>query len=321
MAVAERPAPEDRPVRREPLYRRKELHVLVGVIVAVLTVLFAAQRATDGARAVLDDRLLHAGAGADAGVVDVESEQLTAVRQIAFTPGVAQDLAALDGPDLNKLVAPLQANSTVPMVDMVIPDGRVLLAVRSNGAPLPTRSHKDLLRAGGPLKWAFDHAHGPRGGRLSQIVIFKRGGATLVTVSPVMSGGKPVGAVLAMTPLANVLGRLSQEVWASLTVYNADGAPVATTGNFQPKALPQAQAKALVAGGAVETRYVSGNNREKLGRLIVDHKAQAVLGVALPDNSGSVGLTVAIYVVIGLICTVLILATFWARVVNARRLE
>jgi hypothetical protein len=317
MALAERrPRYEQRTAaRREPLYRKKELHLLVGVIVAALTVAFASQRATDGARAALDDRLVHAGAGVDAGIVDVESEQLSAVRSIAFTPGVAADLSALNGPALNKLVAPLQANSTVPMVDMVVPDGRVLLAVRSKGAPLPVRSHAGLPA----LHWALTHAHGARGGRLSQIVVFKRGGATLVTISPVMSGSRPAGAVMAMTPLANVLGRLSQEVWADLTVYDANGFAVATTADFIPAQLGQADAQALVAGGAIETRRVYADHREKLGRLIVDHTAQAVLGVSLEDDSNVVGRMVAIYAVIGLICTVLILATFWARVANARR--
>jgi hypothetical protein len=312
VAVAERPErPRIERARgaREPFYRKKELHLLIGVVVAALTVAFAAQRATDGARAVLDDRLIHAGAGVDAGIVDVESEQLTVARAIAFTPGVAQDLSAQDGPHLNDLVAPLQANSTVPMVDMVVPDGRVLLAVRSKGAPLPVASHAGLKA----LTWALQHARGPRGGRLSEIVIFQRGGATLLTISPVMSGGRPVGAVLAMTPLANVLGRLSQETWANLTAYDASGDPVATTAPFTPKALSPLEAKALMAGSAVETRYVYGNEREKLGRLIVDHAANAVLGVSLPDNSDAVGRTVAIYALIGLICTVIILATFWER--------
>ncbi|HLX32333.1 MAG TPA: hypothetical protein VKR79_06125 [Gaiellaceae bacterium] len=320
MAVAQRPAYEEKPAgrqAREPLWRRRELHLIIGVIVAALTVAFAAVRATNGARAVLDDRLLHAGAGVNAGFVDVESEQLAVVRSISFTPGVATDLAAKDGPALNNLVAPLQANSTVPMVDMVVPDGRVLLAVRSKGAPLPVRTRAGL----NALSYAFKHSHGARGGRLSEIVVFHRGGATLVTISPVMSGRKPVGAVLAMTPVANILGRLSQETWANITVYDATGAPLATTGDFVPKPLPEAAARALIEGAAVETRYVYGNEREKVGRLIVDHTANAVLGVSLPDNSDSVGRAVGIYSLIGLICTVVILATFWARIQNAQRLE
>lgn len=315
MAVAEHP--QTRPIHQSgPLHRRRELHLLVGVIVAVLTVAFAAARAADGARAVLDSRLLQAGAGADAGIVDVESEQLAVVREIAFTQGVAQDVAARDGTALDKLVAPLQANSTVPMVDVVAPNGRVLLAVRTKGAPAPVSS-----RAGLPaLSWALRNAHGARGGRLSQIVVF-RSGATLVTAGPVMEGTKPVGVVLAMTPLSYVLGRISQEVGADLTAYDQNGDPMDTTAIFRPPPLASSTAQALLGGGAVETRVIDGNRREKLGRLIVDHTPNAVLGISLPDNSDAVGRTVAIYSLIGLLCTVLILATLWARVVNARRPE
>lgn len=313
MTVAD---PPRRPqlVPREPLHRRRELHLLVGVVVAILTVVFAAQRATDGARAVLDARLLSAGAGADAGMVGVESEQLTVARAVAFTNGVAQDVAARNGQALQPLVAPLQSNSTVPMVDVVEPDGHVLLAVHAKGAPLPQGSYARLPA----LAWSLKHASGARGGRLSQIVVF-RSGATLVTVSPIIEGTSPVGAVLAMTPLSYVLGRLSQEIGADLTAYDRNGDPVDTTAVFTPPPLAASTAHALLAGGAVETRHVAGNDREKLGRLIVDHTADAVLGVSLPDTSGEIGRTVGIYVVIGLLCTALILATLWARMVNARR--
>lgn len=298
----------------EPIYRRRELHLLLGLLVAILTVAFAAARATDGARAVLDARLLQAGAGADAGLVDIESEQLSVARAVAFTQDVPQLLAAHDGPALNTLVAPLQANSTVPMIDVVIPDGQVLLAVHAKGAPRPVASYKGL-RA---LAWAFAHAHGPRGGRLSVIAVF-RSGATLVTISPVMEGTKPVGAVLAMTPLSYVLGRLAQEVGTDLTAYDGNGNPVDTTADFTPRAIDPPVAQAVLAGSAVVTRYAYGNHREKLGRLVVDHTAEAVLGTSLPDNSAAVGRTVGLYAGIGLLCTAVILATFWARSVNRRR--
>lgn len=312
MAVVERTRPQLAPP--EPLHRRKGLHLLLGLVVATLTVVFAATRATDGARAVLDARLLQAGAGTNAGIVDVESEQLALVREVAFTRGVAQDLAAQDARAADRLVAPLQANSTVPMVDVVLPDGRVLLAMRSKGAPRPAAT-----RAGLPaLAWTLQHAQGPRGGRLSQIVVF-RSGATLVTIGPVLEGTKPVGAVLAMTPLSDVLGRLSQEVGADLTAYDQNGDPVDTTADFRPQPLSASTAQSLLAGSAVETRSVQRSGREKLGRLIVDHTANAVLGVSLPDDSDAVGRTVAIYTVIGLLCTILAVATLWARVSNVRR--
>lgn len=314
MAVVEQQPTRPPVLPPEPLYRRKELHLLLGVIVASLTVAFAAARATDGARAVLDARLLQAGAGTDAGLVAVESEQLSAVRAIAFSQGVAQALAAGNGAALRSLAAPLQANSTVPMVDVVSPGGRVLVALRSSGAPKPAASRKGLPA----LAWSLRHARGPRGGRLSQVVLLP-GGATLLTIGPVLEGTRPVGAVLAMTPLSAVLGRLSQEVGADLTAYDSQGEPLDTTAGLRPRSIDPAVAQSVLAGGAVVTRYAYGNHREKLGRLIVDHTAEAVLGASLPDDSASVGRTVAIYAVIGLLCSAIILATFWVRFVHGRQ--
>jgi hypothetical protein len=289
-------------------YMRRELHVLVAFLVAVLTVLFAGQRAAQGARGALDDRLVAAGAGADAAVVGVESEQLAAVRAIAFTQGVGAALGARNAAALNRIVTPLQANSTVPMVDVVAPDGKVLLAVRSKGAPAPVASRRGL-RA---LQQAFDSHHGLRGGRLSELAVF-RSGATLVTVSPILDGRRVAGAVLAMTPLADVLGRLSQEVGTELTAYAADGTPLATTAAADPRPLDASTARALLGGGAVVTRTVSGGHREKLGRLIVDHTPNAVLGVSLADDSGSTGRTVALDAGLGILCLLVVLGALWAR--------
>jgi hypothetical protein len=299
--------------QRTQWYQQKWLHLIAGLAVAILAVTFAGQRATAGARATLDSRLVYAGAGADAGLIAIESEQLAAAREVAFTRGVPEALASLNGPELNTLVTPLQANSTVPMVDVMQTTGRVLLAVRSKGAPRPIATYHGLRL----LKQALQNANGPRGGRFSELVIFTFG-PTLATITPIMQGNTPVGAVLAMTPLADALGRLNQETGADLTAYDANGDPVATTASFTPKNVPSDVARSLIAGGALETRYVYADHREKLGRLIVDHAAEAVLGVSLEDDSNVTGRAVSIYVAIGLLCTVAILASFWARFTRER---
>lgn len=321
MAVTEEPWrtwPEEgrtaQPERPPRWYMRRELHLLVGIAVAVLTVLFAGQRATADARAQLDARLVQAGAGADAALVGIEAEQLNVVRAVEFTQGVAQALANRDGPALNRLVTPLQANSNVPMVDVVEPDGRVLLAVRAKGAPAPVASRKGLKA----LQLSLAGAHGVRGGRLSEVVIY-RSGPTLLTVGPLVLAGRPVGAVLAMTPLADVLGRIAEEVGVELTAYDSLGDPIATTARFDPKPIEPVVAQTLIGGGAIVTRYDWADHREKLGRLVVDHQPDAVLGAALEDDTNVTGRIVSIYVALGLLCTALVLASFWARVVLARR--
>ncbi len=294
--------------RPERWYRRKWLHFAVGLAVAVLAVTFAGQRARQGVLDNLDTRLRDAGAGADASLVTLEAEQLSALRAIEFTPGVATALQDTDPKTLDRLVTPIQANSNVPMVDIVRPDGTVVLAVRSKGSPRPVASRKGLPA----LAQAMREARGPRGGRLTELVIF-RSGPTIVTAGPLMESNDPVGVVLVMTPLADALGRISQQVRADLTAYTSDGSPIATTALWAPVRIPADEARSLIGGAAVRSRFVHGSTREALGRLVLDHQPDAVLGVALHDNSPVTEHAVVLLVALGLIATVVILGTFWAR--------
>jgi hypothetical protein len=300
-------------VRRERWYRSRLLHLAVGLLVAVLTASFAGERARQGVLDNLDARLRDAGAGADAALVDLEAEQLSALRSIEFTRGVPQALEQTDPNELNRLVTPLQANSGVPMVDIVQPSGRVVFAVRSKGAPRPVAS-----RAGMPaIAQAMRRASGARGGRFSELVVFKSG-PTFVTVGPLMIQNDPVGVVLVMTPLADALGRLSQEVRTTLTAYTAGGTPIATTGVRDPARIAPQTARSLLGGGAIEYRFTAGGTREALGRLIIDHQASAVLGVSLHDNSPVTRRDVIVYTAIGLLATVILMASLWARVHQRR---
>ncbi len=293
-------------------YGRGWLYLGLGLLVAVLSVTWAGQRAAQGVRDTIDTRLRDAGAGADAALVTIEAEQLSALRAIAFTQGVGIAVATRDTRTLNRLVTPLQANADVPMVDIVTPDGRVLLAVRSKGAPLPVAS-----RAGMPaIQQSIQEARGARGGRFSEVVIF-RTGPVVLTIGPILDAGVPVGAALVMTPLADALGRLSQQVGTDLTAYDTQGIPIATTTEYRPPNVIRNDAHALIGGGPIITRVVDGDDREALGRLIVDHQPVAVLGVTLADDSWVTGRAVLAYAGIGLIGTSLLLGVFWLRV--ARR--
>jgi hypothetical protein len=295
-------------------YRERWVHLALGLLIAVLAVAWAGQRAQGGVLDNLDARLQDAGAGSVAALVTVEAEQLSALRAITFTQGIAQAVATSNSAAINRLVTPLQANSIVPMVDVVRPDGQVLFAVRSKGAPPPAASRRGMSAIG----QSISEARGTRGGRFTEVVIFKTG-AAFVTVGPVMDGKKAVGVVLVMTPLADVLGRISQQVRADLTTYTADGIPIATTSLADPPRLDRDTARRLIGGGAVVLHYIHGHDREALGRLIVDHQPDAVLGVSLEDNSAATRDAVMLFAALGLIATVTIMATFWARIANRSR--
>jgi hypothetical protein len=168
------------------------------------------------------------------------------------------------------------------------------------------------------ISQSIREARGARGGRFSEVVIFKSGPA-FVSVGPLLDGKKAVGVVLVMTPLADVLGRISQQVRANLTAYTANGVPIATTSIGDPPPLDRSTARTLIGGGAIVMRFSDGRMREALGRLIVDHQPDAVLGVSLHDNSPATRRAVTLFAALGLIATVIILGTFWARIANRER--
>jgi hypothetical protein len=290
------------------------IFLVLGLLMGVLAVVWAGQRAQQGVLTNLDARLRDAGAGADAALISVEAEQLSALRAITFTQGVATALANTDPAALNRLVTPLHANSGVPMVDVVRPDGRVVFAVRSKGAPRPVASRRGMPA----IEQSMREARGARGGRFTELVVFKTG-PTFVTIGPLMEANTPVGAVLVMTPLADVLGRLSQQVRADLTAYTRDGTPIATTAIQNPPEVDRDTARQLIGGGAVTTRYIHGDDREALGRLIIDHVPAAVLGVSLHDNSAVTRRAVTLFAALGLFATIVLLAAFWARRSNRER--
>jgi hypothetical protein len=266
--------------QEEATRRKRRRQITAGVLLALIAVLIAGAVAKAGVEAQIDARIRAAGAGANSGLVAIESEQLSLLRAMTFTNGVAAAIKAESSTELNRLTTPLQVNSGVPMVDIVLHDGQVVLAIRSKGAPRPVASRHGLAA----LSESFARSRGVRGGRFSEIVTLQNS-PTLLTIGPVIYGNEKVGAILVMTPLADVLGRLSSEVRATLSSYNSYGLPIVTTSPTRPQALAPFTASMLLQNGHVIFRGVPDSNREAVGRLIVDHHAATLLGVSVPDDS------------------------------------
>lgn len=259
--------------------RKRQLLVAIALLVTLLLVYLSGAIARSAVRHQIDARLIAAGAGANAGAVLAESDQLSLLRAITFTAGIPQALATRNAASLNRLVTPLQANSSVPMVDLALPSGQVVFAVRSQGAPAPVASRRGLAA----LRATLADAHDARAGRFSEITTLQRA-PVLLTIGPLLESNQPVGVVLTMTPLADVLGRLASEVGAELTAFLPSGVAEATTATSAAPTLDANTAQALIHAGNVAI-FNEGGTRLAVGRLIVDHHAAALLAVALPDDS------------------------------------
>ena len=284
----------------------------MGLLIGGLSCFWAGQLAGSRVQAVLDSRLTDAGAAANAGTVLLESDQLALVRAVSFTQNVPSLLAARNASGLEQLVAPLQANAGIPIVDVVDTSGNVVLAVRGDNAPAPVATRANWIIVQEVLRGYNDQF----GERLTDLILSSEG-PLLATAGPVVQDNQIVGAVVVATPLSDELGQLANLSAVDLTVYSPAGVTLSTSLQKTPPNLDPGFASALVASESSPVGQSEPRNgkayREMLGRLIVRHRSVAVLETELPDSASAAARIVTIQVAVTLAATMLALGTLIVR--------
>jgi hypothetical protein len=296
--------------------RRNWLVLAFLVVVMVAVVRWADHTASGEWSTSLDERLTSAGAGTNAVVLDAERQHLEALRAFSFATGVPEALSTLDVASIERILTPVDANLSIPMVDILDESGRVVFAFRAEGQPSP------IYRDRGPVGIVASALAGEPdalGERFSTLLVTDEG-PLLATAGPVRLDSKVVGAVLVMTPIEEVLAESTTTHGELLTVYTAAGGmPLATTAPVKPRTLPKDLANLLPAESLpVRSSYEvpDGQVREQLGALIVRHQPVAWLGVAELDTSGRLGGQIIVIFVLGLLAVavlVVVVSVLWRR--------
>jgi sensor domain CHASE-containing protein len=305
--------------------RRPWVQLLLAILVAILAIYWAGETA---ARLWLEDhdkRLLDAGAGTNADLNQLERDQLSAYRAIAYADGFAASLARYDARDIEARLTPVDANHGMPMIDIIDDQGRVVFAFRADGAVRPVyRQRNDVAIVQRALAGESDQY----GERFSDLLATQEG-PLVATSGPVRLGDRIVGALLVMTPVDQLLSRSTNTHGSLLTVYSDDrGDPMATTTPIRPRTLNTELRTLLTRDGelpwANRFKIAGKTNREIMGGLTLRHEQVAFLGAALPDRSRYVAWRVMIIVAIGIILLALIVWTVayaWAKDKYDRELE
>lgn len=292
----------------------------MGLLLGIVTALWAGQTASQALYREVDERLNDAGARANVSLRLLERDHLALVRSIAFTQGVPESLVAANVEHLQQLAAPLQASADVPIVNLVDTEGTIVLAIRSEGAPPPLTREISWDVVGRALQGESD-SYGERWTALVHAVE----GDLLATAGPVRVGDHIVGAVVVATPLDEALEMMAGETPILLTVYDIDGIPIASWNDSLPPSIDASLAANIVGGRGepVPRSYSFGreNRRELLGRLILRNEAVAVLGVATPESVGHVTQSITLQVLVGTGATVLALGTLLGRWLQGRALS
>jgi class 3 adenylate cyclase len=211
--------------------RLRHLIIIPYLILATLLALVVTYLLMSAANQSLTDRfnaqLLDAGQGGAARLIQAESQQLQALRAIAFTEGFPEAVLARDGGSLETLSRPQAVNYDLDSVVIVSKDGTILLGMPSLASDPATPS-----RVVPALAPAVDAALHPTGDldKVSTTVRLNEESAIFYTAGPVREGDEIVGALLVGTDLARLLRQIGRDSLSDgVTLYGAGGTPIGST--------------------------------------------------------------------------------------------
>ena len=236
-------------------------------------------------------QLLDAGKNVNDAIIKIEGQQLELLRLMTNTEGVDTALQQGDAPALQKLLVPLQANSTFNFVDVIDTSGKQVLALRPNDPKFTSALDPDIANWDVTQK-SLSGEGDSYGNKWTELVTTSFG-AMVYTGGPVTdSDNKVVGAILVGIPFDDLIKQLTKDVVANVTVYTTEGkvfgTSLAVQGTDQDLALDPTTLE-KVFGGDPQTvqRPISVNGQgymELVGGLVVRDKVAGGLGVAIPTN-------------------------------------
>ena len=179
-----------------------------------------------------DNQIAEAGRVVADSVVRKEREHLETVRAVAFTEGLSEAVVAREGSELNSLVEPIAANASVERLEVLDAAGARLnaLALARDGSG----SYQPISDGDFPATWplvqrVIQGEADDLGDKYAQLVETD-GGLFFYTSGPILDGGGDLaGVVLVGTSVSTFLRGLKAEALADVTVYDFDGAPLAST--------------------------------------------------------------------------------------------
>jgi len=237
-------------------------------------------------------QLLDAGKNVNDTIIKVEGQQLELLRLMTNTEGVDIALRNGDAPGLQKLLVPLQANSTFNFVDVVDPGGKQVLALRPNDPKFVQALDPDI--GSWEVTQKSLQGQGDSFGNKWTELITTSFGAMVYTGGPVTDANdQVVGAILVGIPFDDLIKQLTKDVLANVTVYTTEGAVFGTSLRSSGADLQLTLDKATlgkVFGADPQTvqRPITVNGQgymELVGGLVVRDKVAGGLGVAIPTNA------------------------------------
>ncbi|HEX6290431.1 MAG TPA: cache domain-containing protein [Herpetosiphonaceae bacterium] len=206
------------------------LPYLVVVVCIAIAMTFVTVRLTVGAlQERIDNRLIEAGQVTSDALVAAEDQQLTQLRAMVFTQGVAESLLAGDQAALNTLLRPHWANARLEALVVFDRRGQPLLAWDRPAGSSVDAAPSNFQARDLPGWWLVQQIVAGRSDALGdKFSAFHD--HHFYTAAPVRQDGQVIGGMMVGLPLDQLLEQLQRNSQASITtLYDAEGRAVATT--------------------------------------------------------------------------------------------
>lgn len=202
-------------------------YLLLTLIVAGIGAFIVVNLVTGTLQERFNNQLLDAGRVVAESMVGYEADRLAVLRQIAFTEGVAESVAADDRQTLAEIVPPIMANSPADAAVLLDNNGRELFSwQRFNSTPDPSLQADFSQIPDVQLALAgYADEFGDKRAFLAET----SSGPMLFTVGPVFLDEEQVGAVLVGADVRKLVIALTQIAVARVTLYDQNGQVIATT--------------------------------------------------------------------------------------------
>jgi class 3 adenylate cyclase len=210
-------------------------YVALALILALATIYIvastqAAKVTNEFSRQIEDARVRVADS-----VVLAEKAQITNVRTLARLSGLAQAVRAGDQAALVALVAPYAVSQNIERIVIVSAAGQVLATLHDQGAEvLPVAANPALPRWAG-VAAVLAQRSDEQGDKYAELVD-DQGEPVLYTIAPIYAGDSLAGALLVGSSARALVARWRGATLADVTLYAADGAPLATSLGAEPPA-------------------------------------------------------------------------------------
>ena len=269
-------------------------YAILTLVLAAGGTFMATRMVTGSLEERFENQLAEAARVTSDAVVRREREHLELVRGISFTEGVAAAIREQNQSALARLIEPLAANSRAELVEVLNLDGQRGFGIRLSEAG--TFEYEAFAGDGDRSPWSvvdrvLRENVDALGDKYAQIAATEEGYA-LYTSGPIFQDDELVGVALVGSRLDSFLPVAKSEALADITVYDFEGAPIATTfaatgeGGEADLTPAAAVTSGLDTPGAIrETKTLFGREFDLLyGELVIRDEAVGIYSVGLPRS-------------------------------------